>query len=94
MVRLDASLSACSATREMLRCSVGVGMQGYWSEKKKKEKKENLGQPLLDKPLQTTSPGAAINRLLQVSAQKLPSQSLCCGAVGVSEINLHDFRHK
>lgn len=52
-------------------------------------REKNLGQPLLDKPLQSNSPGTAINRLLLVSAQNLtfflsirssvrPSYCSCC----------------
>jgi len=43
-----------------IRC--GSGKQGYWSAK-------NLGLPPLDKPPYPPSPGAAINRALQVSTK-------------------------
>lgn len=90
-VRLDAPLSGRVAPGETLPCSsVGVEIQSYWSEKREGGGKgKNLGQPLLDKPLQSNSPGTAINRLLLVSAQNLtfflsirssvrPSYCSCC----------------
>lgn len=76
-VRLDAPLSGRVVPGETLPCSsVGVEIQSYWSEKRKRWRRgKNLGQPLLDKPLQSNSFETAINRLLQAPAQNLTLSS-------------------
>lgn len=76
-LRLDAPLSSRVVPGETPTCSsVGVEIQSYWSEKREGVRKgKNLGQPLLDKPLQSNSPRTAINRFLQLSAQNLTFSS-------------------